>query len=144
MRIRSGRIGFNLLIALSAAAVAIECANRSPTDATQAAATTLTSPSPAATLHVTGTVEFLRCTPDAGCAYQGRVINEGGCVKNVHGITHLLDASDHEIEQQEWSINGRMRPKQEGSFNGCCFSSKAVNAQQSSRTEVFAEEVECI
>src|SRR3954471_23550008 len=118
MRIRSRRIGINLLVALSTAAGAIECANRSPTDATQAA-TTLTSPSPATTLHAMGAVEFLRCTPDGGCAYQGRVLNEGGCVKNVHGITYLLDASGREIEKQEWSINGRMRPKQDASFDGC-------------------------
>ena len=143
MHTRSRSTGISFLVAVAAAAMAIECANRAPTDATPVAPTT-TGPSPAVTLHAMGTVEILSCTPDGGCKYQGRIVNEGGCVKNVHGITHLLDASGNEIEKQEWSINGRMRPKQEADFNGCCFSNRAVNAQRSSRTEVFAEELECI
>ena len=91
MRTRSRPTGISFLVAVFAAAMAIECANRAPTDATPTAATTtLTSPSPAITLRAMGTVEILSCTPDGGCQYQGRVVNEGGCVKNVHGITHLL------------------------------------------------------
>jgi len=88
---------------------------------------------------------FPRCTADGGCTFEGVVVNEGpGCAKNVAGVTHLLDAAGKEIEARPWTLNGRVRPRIEVPFDGCCFSAAAVDAHKSSRTEVTAEPLECI
>jgi hypothetical protein len=89
-------------------------------------------------------LKFSSCTND-GCAFEGTVVNDGpGCAKNVTGVTHLLDADGKELEARSWTLDGRVRPRLEVAFSGCCFSSKAVGLYKSSRTEVSAEPLECI
>ena len=95
-------------------------------------------------LRALADLKISSCTND-GCAFDGTVVNDGpGCAKNVTGVTHLLDADGKELEARSWTLDGRVRPRLEVPFNGCCFSSKAVASYKSSRTEVSAEPLECI
>lgn len=80
-----------------------------------------------------------------GCEFDGEVQFDGpGCISNVRGVTHLLDASGKELASQPWTINGRMRPGQRMPFKGCCFSTDAVKAHTSDRTDVTYNTIQCI
>ena len=89
-------------------------------------------------------LKFSTCTND-GCVFEGTLVNDGpGCARNVTGVTHLLDADGKELEARPWTLDGRVRPRVQTPFGGCCFSSKAVGSYKRSRTEVSAEPLECI
>jgi hypothetical protein len=96
------------------------------------------------TVRAVGDLTFSSCG-SGGCSFEGAVVNDGpGCVSNVRGVTHLLDASGKEIESQPWTIDGRVRPGQQAPFTGCCFSAAAKDAQTTHRTEVTFTPIQCI
>ena len=124
--------------ALFAAAVT-SCAGSIPTEATSPPTT------PSTTVHAIGNLSFDSYAAGSDCKFQGLVINDGPeCASNVRGVTHLFDASRKEIESRQWELAGRIRPAEQRPFSGCCFSTRAVNAQVTSRTDVSFEVLPCI
>src|SRR5262249_52036767 len=90
------------------AASAATCAPTHPTPSTTTSAK----------VHAVENLSFPSCSSDGRCLYQGFIFNDGpDCASNVRGITHLFDASGHEIEAQQWEIGGRVLPTQ-SQYNG--------------------------
>ena len=102
------------------------------------------SGSDSAKLRSTGSLNFVDCG-SAGCTAEGTIVSDGpGCVSNVKGVTHLLDASGKEIEAQSWTINGRVRPNAPRTYQACCFSSNSKERYSSFNVEITSQPIDCI
>jgi hypothetical protein len=100
---------------------------------------------PTANLSTQGNMTF-SCSAFLGCTFQGEAKNTGqGCATNVRGVSRLLDPAGAEIDRADWNLvlSRKIRPAETFLYDGCCFTSIAVAAPGSYKTQLSWDDVGC-